>query len=257
MINQRIETEVLTAMKEEESHMATSPRAKRNVVKTCIDQEPMGQSKRSVVSDASECSMAGIQLSSNCAKSLLPPALVTPDTQCPKAPVSFGINISSGRRCLYPESNTQHDLMDLAPPLHQCSSDHSLLSNDEYRSDERISFEGQHFHYLDSFAVHEMSNVPQVLDPFRSTGMAPSRRYSSTISLPQLTATISDEDMTYGVGNPCAVSSSSSTDTQFAELAQSHHDESFSFTPNTIFSQEGERGSWSIDIDREFLLMES
>jgi hypothetical protein len=258
MINQRIETEVLTAMKEEESHMAASPRAKRNVVKTGTNQEPARRSKRSGVSDTSECSVTGNQLPSNGTKSFLPPALVTPDAQCSKAPVSFGMNSSSSRRCLYPESNTQYDLMDLVPPLHNCSSDHSLLSDDEYHSDERISFEGQHFHYLDSFAVHEMSKVPEVPEPsFRNTGMTPSRRYSSTISLPQLAATISDEDMTYGAGNPCAISSSSSTDTQFAELAQSHPHESFSFTPNTIFSGEGERGSWSIDIDREFLLMES
>jgi hypothetical protein len=131
--------------------------------------------------------------------------------------------------------------MDLAPPLMPRSfSNHSLMSENEYHSDDRISFEGQHFHYLDSFAIHEVTKAPPAPEPMFIRRSGPPSRYSSTISLPQLTATISDEDL--------------STDTQFTELAKSN--EALSFNPNVIFSGEGERGSWSIDIDREFLLME-
>ena len=186
---------------------------------------------------------------------LMPPALVTPEAQYSKTPVSLKNPSGSSRRSIYPGAKTQRNLMDLAPPLMttgmpRTMSNHSLMSDVEYHSDDRIAFEGQHFHYLDSFSMNEVAKPPTLSEPLRPVGMPPSR-YSSVISLPQLTASIS-EDLSYDVCNPEVISSASSAHTEYSGQA-----ETISFTPNTIFSREGERGSWSIDIDREFLLMES
>jgi hypothetical protein len=242
-LNQKIETEVLTAMVEEEGNMPINPRAKKPSIQVESAHVPSRRSNRSVISKGSKFSTTGSESPTVETKSFLPPALVTPEVAHPKAPVSSTAKSSgSNRRCIYPSSNTyQQGLMDLAPPLMPRSfSNHSLMSENEYHSDDRISFEGQHFHYLDSFAIHEVTKAPPAPEPMFIRRSGPPSRYSSTISLPQLTATISDEDL--------------SADTQFTELAKSN--EALSFNPNVIFSGEGERGSWSIDIDREFLLME-
>lgn len=251
LINQRIESEVMSAMEEEGSSMPLSPRDIKAVIKVRT-QEPTRRSKRSSSSKPIKYadSDESPTIESN---AFLPPALVTPDVKHSKAPVLFQKPSGSNRRSIYPDSaNAQHNLMDIGPPLMQRSmSNHSLMSNVEYHTDDRIAFEGQHFHYLDSFSMNEMAKTPTAPEPLRPVGMPPSR-YSSVISLPQLTATISDEDLSYNICDPGVVSSSSSANTQYSEP-----NETISFNPNTIFSKEGERGSWSIDIDREFLLMES
>jgi hypothetical protein len=253
LINQRIESEVMSAMEEEESNAPSSPRAKKAAVKVNT-QEPTRRSKRSSASKAPKYLESDDESPTMEMQPFLPPALITPEAQHSKAPVSFREPGSSNRRSIYPDSANSHDLMDLAPPLLPRSfSNHSLMSKVEYHSDDRITFEGQHFHYLDSLSMNEVAKAP-ALEP-RPSGLSPSR-YSSVISLPQLTATISDEDLSYDMCDSGAVSSSSSANTQYSELGQ-YPAESISFNPSTIFSREGERGSWSIDIDREFLLMES
>lgn len=246
LINQRIEFEVISALKEEDG-IAASPRTKKEAVQVST-QEPTRRSKRNGASKAPNYSELGDNESPAAeTKTFLPPPLVTPE-EYTKAPVSFRKPSESNRRSIYPNSsNNKNSFTNLAPPLLPRSlSNHSLMSNSEYHSDDRISFEGQHFHYLDSFSMHEVTKAPEPARPF---GMPPSR-YSSVISLPHLTATISDEDLSYNVCNTGVVSPSSSADTQYTG-------ENISFTPSNIFSREGDRGSWSIDIDREFLLMEN
>jgi hypothetical protein len=251
LLNQRIESEVLSALEEEEDGIATSPRTKKEAVEVST-QEPTRRSKRNGTSKPPKYSSVGSESPSFIeTKTFLPP-LVTPE-ECAKAPVSFRKPSERNRRSIYSDSaNNKNAFMNLAPPLLPRSlSNHSLMSNSEYHSDDRISFEGQHFHYLDSFSVHEVTKAPEPARPF---GMPPSR-YSSAISLPQLTATISDEDLSYNMCNTGVVSSSSSADTRYIGTAQ-YPTENITFTPSNIFSKEGDRGSWSIDIDREFLLME-
>lgn len=260
-INRRIETEVLTAMEEEDGHVATfskrakreteeedsikevrsSKRVKKNPVRRVVDSPPVNDLPLNVE-----------------VTSFQPAALVTPEVHCPKPQVSFSRKSSSygseasdnmlpftvdgnRRRCLYPDSsNSQRYFPDLAPPLYRSPSDHSLLSTVEYHTDERIAFEGQHFHYLDSFAVHgsETTKVTPTPEPFSRVGM-PSSRYSSTISLPHLVSNLSDEDLLYGVRNSSVIATTEAPD----------------FNPKTIFAEDGDDPGWAIDIDQEFLMM--
>lgn len=243
--NQRIELEVLTAIEEEEGQMSASPRDKKSIRMVNV-QKTGRQSNRSGVTKATKKkekkSLIGNQ-SPTLTKSFKSPALISPEAQYPKAPVSFEIKPSKFNGChIRPDSaNSQFDLIDLALPLHRTQSNHSLLSDYDYQHDDRISFEGQYFHYLDSLAVHEMVKTPPL-------PISLGRRYSSTISLPQLTATISGDDPNDDTCNPEVVSSASSIDTpQGQQLAQ---------YPTENIIRERDRGSWSIDIDQEFLLMD-
>ena len=255
IINQSIEIEVLSAMEEDEAHMTNSSRTKKQDIGVISGSR---QSKRIEATKASKHYKVGnASHTTETKKSSLPPALVSPEAQHHKATVSFrNMTFGDGRRSIYTGLTGNHqDLMNLSlPTLQRSPSEHSLMSNVEYHSDDRISFEGQHFHYLDSFVVHDMPEATAP-EPMCQAGMPPSRS-SSAISLPQLINSISDEDLSYDVCNAdAAVSSSSSAESQFTELRKYPVD-TVSFNPNTIFSREGERGSWSIDIDQEFRLME-
>ena len=241
--NQRIELEVLTAIEEEDVQMSSSVRGKKFIEKMVSAQKSVRQSKRSGIRKASKTKCSDGNLSPTLTKSILSPALITPEAQYPKAPVSFEIKPSKfSRRHNRPDSvNSQFDLMDLALPLNKSQSNHSLLSDYEYQHDDRISFEGQHFHYLDSLSAHEVAKTPPL-------PISVGRRYSSTISLPQLTATISNDDPNNDICYPEVISSASSTDTQ--------QDQQLTQYPTENIMRESDRASWSIDIDQEFLLMD-
>jgi hypothetical protein len=223
--------------------MSSSARCKKSIEKMVSAQKSVRQSKRSGIRKASKTKCSDGNLSPTLTKSILSPALITPEAQYPKAPVSFEIKPSKfSRRHNRPDSvNSQFDLMDLALPLNKSQSNHSLLSDYEYQHDDRISFEGQHFHYLDSLSAHEVAKTPPL-------PISVGRRYSSTISLPQLTATISNDDPNNDICYPEVISSASSTDTQ--------QDQQLTQYPTENIMRESDRASWSIDIDQEFLLMD-
>lgn len=263
VINQRIENEVLSALEEEESHVSSfSKRATKEVEeKECYPETTANKrAKREGIGRNVNMSVfVGHPLSSETI-SFHPSVLITPEAQCSKAQVIFsrkpsgtGSLGSSSRRCLYPDSESSKQVLDLAPRLYRSPSEHSLLSTIEYHSDDRISFEGQHFHYLDSFAINGSEDAkviptPEAISP---VGISQSR-YSSTISLPHLVSSLSTEDLRYGVHIPSDISSSSNTPPTELELPK----EATVLNPERVFSRNDDPG-WAIDIDREFFLMEN
>ena len=92
--NQRIELEVLTAIEEEDVQMSSSARCKKSIEKMVSAQKSVRQSKRSGIRKASKTKCSDGNLSPTLTKSILSPALITPEAQYPKAPVSFEIKPS-------------------------------------------------------------------------------------------------------------------------------------------------------------------
>ena len=266
LINQRIETEVLSALEEEESHVSTFNKQATEEVedKECFPEATTcKRAKRDSARRDLKLSVYGRHPPSIETVSFQPAVVVTPEAQYIKAQVHFarkpsgtGSLGSSSRRCLYPDSQSSRQVLDLAPPLYRSPSEHSLLSTIEYHSDDRISFEGQHFHYLDSFAIHgsEPSKFTPTLESVSSVRM-PLSRYSSTISLPHLVSSLSDKDLSYNMHNSNVISSSSSSKEPLSELELPK--ETTVLNPDTIFSRNDDDSGWAIDIDQEFFLMES
>jgi len=266
VINQRIESEVLSAMEEEESHVSTfSKRATEEVdEKECFPEATTSKrAKRDSASRDLKLSVFGGHPPSIETISFQPAVLVTPEAQYIKTQVHFvrkpsgtGCLGSISRRCLYPDSENSKQVLDFAPPLYRSPSEHSLLSTIEYHSDDRISFEGQHFHYLDSFAIlgSEPSKFTPTSDSVSPAGM-PQSRYSSTISLPHLVSSLSDRDLSYNMHNSSVISSSSSSKEPLTELELPK--ETTVLNPETISSRNDVDSGWAIDIDQEFFLMES
>jgi hypothetical protein len=196
---------------------------------------------------------------------ILPPnppfAVVTPDTHGSKRQlpaVSIGIS-SDFMGCSEANQSTedgkQPQLLDLFPPL--LSSDSDETSVDEPHSGDEIAFEGQHFHYLDSFTAQSVS-TPFTLRPrenkFRNDRISeidsPCRKSIDVPTRPSLVAQAFREP----IMTPSYSSSSLS--------AMANEEECLQMNPDIIFSEKVFNDEWdeadgdTVDIETEFSLIE-
>lgn len=151
----------------------------------------------------------------------------------------------------------QQKLMDLFPPL--VLSDSADTEIEEPQSGDEVTFEGKHFHYLDSFTAPPTPSRVFSLDPRRSGSMpqhsqnnvAPSSFPHLVHSLPEIPLSIARS-----LREPILTPSSSSS--SLAEMFQ--QDDSLEINPDTIFSENGfDNGDWAVgedvDIDAEFTML--
>jgi len=166
------------------------------------------------------------------------PAAVTPDTVGSKRRLSFPSLFDLGstsftfqRRASQNRAGDQEQFIDLCPQLLSSSSD-SEDSNDDPHSGDEIMFEGQHFHYLDSFAA-----------PAPPFSLAP--RSAAIEHHPRIVESLRDPILT-----------PSSSSHSLNEMSTFKQDDSLEINPETIFSDEG---AWTIgenvDIDAELALL--
>ena len=119
------------------------------------------------------------------------PALVTPESGTrPKlhVPSSFDTSLLPTKFHRRPSSSnsSQHgdrrNLIDLAPPL--VGMEHMDMKAEELHSGDDVTFEGKHFHYLDSFVAAPVSSHCFSLEPRRNHGAMSHQVQHNSVSPP-------------------------------------------------------------------------
>ena len=161
-------------------------------------------------------------------------ALITPDTRGTKKQLVISSELES----------------DICPPMLSFSDSEDTNGGDEPHSGDEIAFEGQHFHYLDSFVPTARSSFS--LEP-RKTGAVAQ-------SFPRLVCGGSESSLSIAKSLREPILTPSSSSSSLDEMFK--NDGNVDINPETIFSDEGFDGDWkvggeSFDIDAELASMES
>eukprot|EP00581_Thalassiosira_minuscula_P014363 CAMPEP_0183729642 /NCGR_PEP_ID=MMETSP0737-20130205/30800_1 /TAXON_ID=385413 /ORGANISM="Thalassiosira miniscula, Strain CCMP1093" /LENGTH=435 /DNA_ID=CAMNT_0025961881 /DNA_START=405 /DNA_END=1712 /DNA_ORIENTATION=- len=183
---------------------------------------------------------------------LAPPAVVTPGTGNIKKPLSVpssfqtcsnGIGTTPCQRLGQHSirSKEKRNLACIFPPL--LSSDSEDSNNDNLHAGDEVAFEGQHFHYLDSYVAQ---------CPPSSFVLGPKKNQSKV--QPSTAGALSSDALSLRGPILTPSSSTSSLNDVFEQ------DDSLDLNPDTIFSESGFCGDWTVggcvDIDNEFKLLE-
>eukprot|EP00580_Thalassiosira_gravida_P016178 CAMPEP_0201657556 /NCGR_PEP_ID=MMETSP0494-20130426/764_1 /ASSEMBLY_ACC=CAM_ASM_000839 /TAXON_ID=420259 /ORGANISM="Thalassiosira gravida, Strain GMp14c1" /LENGTH=470 /DNA_ID=CAMNT_0048134421 /DNA_START=181 /DNA_END=1593 /DNA_ORIENTATION=- len=148
------------------------------------------------------------------------------------------------------------NLADRCPPFLSLSSDSDDTDVEKPHSGDEIAFEGQHFHYLGSFAAQAPSR-PFVLEPRRNASMTHCNGVAS-LSIPCLESGRSRSSFSMAISLREPILTPSSSSSSLNEMFQ--QDEALEINPDTIFSDCGFNGDWEIggddvDIDAEFKML--
>eukprot|EP00584_Thalassiosira_punctigera_P012993 CAMPEP_0172557068 /NCGR_PEP_ID=MMETSP1067-20121228/71231_1 /TAXON_ID=265564 ORGANISM="Thalassiosira punctigera, Strain Tpunct2005C2" /NCGR_SAMPLE_ID=MMETSP1067 /ASSEMBLY_ACC=CAM_ASM_000444 /LENGTH=467 /DNA_ID=CAMNT_0013346057 /DNA_START=398 /DNA_END=1801 /DNA_ORIENTATION=+ len=258
-LDRDLEGEVTAAMEEENMRSEPTKRKDRN------SRKKHQISKKNPKEKYFEASGVDSSPRSVSSMALAFPAVVTPDTrnkmQLPGVPSSFDNSSHSSvsrlpripSECLS-ETGDKQNLDNLCPPL--LSLDTEDTNDEKPNSGDEITFEGKHFHYLDSFVAQAPSRF--ILEPRKNVPMAQCSGVA-TLSFPRLESGLSGCSLSVAQSLRGPILTPSSSSSSFGEMLL--QDETLEINPDTIFSESGFNGEWEIggedvDIDAEFKMLE-
>lgn len=254
-LNRDLEGDVVAAMKEENKH--SEPTTKRSVTKRQdrVSKKKQDANRKSHFR-ADHVSSSPKSVSADIASS----AIVTPDTcvkpQLLDAPFSFD-SAPNGytkfhRRRSFQSSNRNGDLPYpniSCPPLLSSDSEDANENIEEPHSGDEITFEGKHFHYLDSFAAHAAPPSQSFsLEPRKKNALMLQNICGTTTSIshasPPLVPDLSKSSVSiaHSLREPILTPSSSSS--SLNEMFE--QDETLEINPDTIFADKGFDEDWEI-----------
>lgn len=198
---------------------------------------------------------------------LAAPALITPDSGSKQKliiPSSFDSSLipTTFHRRSGPHSRRpteQQTIVDLTPPL--LALEDMDAKAEELHSGDDVTFEGKHFHYLDSFvAPPTISSHLFSLEPRRNGTTVPLNYQHDIASpiFPHLTNDLSESSLSLAQSLREPILTPSSSSSSLSEMFQ--QDDSLEMNPDTIFAERGfGNDDWAIggavDIDAELGLL--
>ena len=127
----------------------------------------------------------------------------------------------------------KQNLVDLCPPL--LASDSEDTNNEYPHPGDEVTFEGKHFHYLDSFAAQAPPRS-FALEPRKSASMS---QYdaAASLSFPRLESSVSGHSSSIAQSLREPILTPSSSSSSLIEMIR--QDENLEINPDTFFSENG------------------
>lgn len=248
-LNEDLEGEVVAALEEEHKHNELTTKRLTTKRQQTNSKKKQQASKRISGKKKSGVETEYIYSSPRSGPQVSPPAVITPDTRGTKPELVIPSSFFEEPPSPIPSHSIFHrrrsldmmalPLMDLCPPL--LSSDSEDTADSDPQSGEEIAFEGQHFHYLDSFArrdsllatsSHFLTLVP------RKNIISAQQRIPELVMADSSSSSVS---IVQSLREPIMTPSSSSSSLR----GMPKHDESVEINPDTIFAENVD-GDWQV-----------